>query len=529
MTAQPKETPAIDSKEALIFGISDRLFDHGHAITNVVLAPALPDGSPDWEHAVPANLEPLPADEWPDDPATANRAGVLVDAIDGCDVATSMLVFFDRHDGPTMLQISGPDTDGDIAMRIIARDIGARPPESPVRPIQEQVAQLTADLAAWKTTPVAANENRRSASPAAKLASRTLPIICPAEWQGKVVPAREWYAADLIPNRQVTIVTGDGGVGKSLFTLQVAAAGSLGVETAGINPTHGRVVYVGAEDEADEFHRRLSDIVVAHGRTLGDLTDFRLVSLADQDALLARPDVRGNMAPTELYVNLAELVGEFGPKLLVLDTAADLFGGDEIKRGQVRQFIGMLRTIAIAGDCAVVLLTHPSVAGMQSGSGSSGSTAWNNSVRSRLYLTRPDGKEADPDLRYLTTKKSNYGAIGSETKLRWENGCFVLDTGSTSSTLGIMNKKANQVFIRLLRTFARTGQNVGASPGTNYAPAKMAKHTDADGLSKKALEGAMQRLLEDGTIKLIWDGPPSKQRQRLIVSADDYGARSDPE
>jgi hypothetical protein len=76
--------------------------------------------------------------------------------------------------------------------------------------------------------------------------------------------------------------------------------------------------------------------------------------------------------------------------------------GNENDRAQARQFIGMLRGLAIRHECAVLLLSHPSVAGIASGGGSSGSTAWNNSVRSRLYLSRVvgnDGFEANPDAR----------------------------------------------------------------------------------------------------------------------------------
>lgn len=43
----PLKNPASDSRQALVFGVYDRLVDHGHAIVNVVLAPAHPDGSPD--------------------------------------------------------------------------------------------------------------------------------------------------------------------------------------------------------------------------------------------------------------------------------------------------------------------------------------------------------------------------------------------------------------------------------------------------------------------------------------------------
>ena len=55
----------------------------------------------------------------------------------------------------------------------------------------------------------------------------------------------------------------------------------------------------------------------------------------------------------------------------MLDTLADLFGGDEIKKVHARQFISMLRGLAIEFNVTVLLLSHPSQAGMSSGSGMS--------------------------------------------------------------------------------------------------------------------------------------------------------------
>ncbi|MDR7147164.1 AAA family ATPase [Rhizobium sp. BE258] len=374
----------------------------------------------------------------------------------------------------------------------------------------------------------AATSSRTEAREAEKPpAEEPLNFVDPTEWNGKPVPTRQWYAVDLIPLRQVTIVNGDGGVGKSLLTLQIAAAGAMGVDTLEMSPAAGHTLYVGAEDEAEEFWRRLIDIAEAHGKSLGDLSGFRLLPLADRDALLSLPDKSGKMMPTPLMEGIFDFAAEWQPRLIVFDTAADLFGGDEIKRGQVRQFIGMLRQVAIALDCAVVLLAHPSVQGMQSGTGSSGSTAWNNSVRSRLYLTRPDPKGADDqDQRVLKTMKANYGTTGGEIKIRWKDGAFVLDRGgAVSPAANMIKRNAEKAFIDILRTFVRTGQNLGASRGTNYAPSRMVEHPSAEGFTKKSLADAMQRLLEKGTIKLVWDGPASKKRQRLIVTEDDYSVR----
>ncbi|KAF5887218.1 AAA family ATPase [Rhizobium sp. PEPV16] len=520
----PREPPASDCRQALIFGIYDRLYDHGHCSVDVVLAPADEAGKPDWENTGPANVSSLPNDEWPADEHTEKRACVIVSNIDGCDRDSTVIVTLHHETGiPGMFQIHGPEIDRVVADSIIGRDLGNRPPPKEPTELQKSMVKLREELfPPPAAVPLAANDNAPQQTPA--VAPTSLPVVCPAEWHGKPIPAREWYLQDLVPSRQVTIVSGDGGVGKSLLTLQIAAAGALGVETMGMRPSAGRVVYLGAEDEAEEFHRRLDDIVTAHGKSLSDLSDFRLVPLADMDALLSVPDRRGNMQPTELYVDLVKMVSDFLPELIILDTAADLFGGDEIKRGQVRQFIGMLRKVAIRLNCAVVLLTHPSVSGMQSGTGSSGSTAWNNSVRSRLYMTRPEGKDADQDLRFLTTKKSNYGSTGGEMKLRWKDGVFVLDDGKPSPGSALMNVRAERIFRDVLSAINRSGARVAKTKGLNYAPKVMAERPDVEGLSVKMLEAAMQRLIAAGELRVVMEGPPSKPRQRLILAAECFGA-----
>ncbi|MBY5325498.1 AAA family ATPase [Rhizobium leguminosarum] len=517
----PRETPASDSREGLIFGIYDRLADHENCVANVVLVPADESGAPDWDRADPTNLESLPADEWPEDEQAAMRAAVVVDQIDGCSGDTSMLVFLRENDEPSLIQIAGPEADRDIAHAIIARDIAAVPVVRPPSKFAESLAKLRGELFAPKLL-AAANDN--APAPTAKPnGPATVHVINPADWHGEQVPTREWYCEGLIPMRTVTILNGDGGVGKSLLALQLAAAGAMGLDTLGMEPLAGRTLVLGAEDDADEFQRRLDDIARAHGKGLEVLSMLRLIPLADRDALLAVPDRAQVMQPTPLWRGIETYARDFKPKLIILDTAADLFGGDEIKRSQVRQFIAMLRKLAMEIDCAIVLLAHPSVQGMQSGTGTSGSTAWNNSVRSRLYLTKGD-KDADPDIRIMKTMKANYGKTGDEIRIKWKDGIFVLDDGKPSPSSALVNVRAERIFRDVLSAINRSGERVAKTKGLNYAPKVMAERPDAQGLSAKLLEAAMQRLLAAGELRVVMEGPPSKPRQRLMLEAECYGA-----
>jgi hypothetical protein len=97
----------------------------------------------------------------------------------------------------------------------------------------------------------------------------------------------------------------------------------------GLKPESGRALYVSAEDEIEELHRRLARIVPKLD-TLGNLT---IVPLAGKDAVLSAPSGRdGLLKPTPIFAALRHIVEKSRPALLVLDTLADLFGGDEIKK-----------------------------------------------------------------------------------------------------------------------------------------------------------------------------------------------------
>jgi RecA-family ATPase len=347
---------------------------------------------------------------------------------------------------------------------------------------------------------------------------------------GLEVPEREWVVPDLIPDNTVTMLAGDGGTGKSLLAQQLAVAAILGKDWIGNKVKQGRVIVISAEDDEDELHRRFSTIVRHYGASMADMDDLIFRSLAGEDAVLGAPHGKaGLIKPTPLFAELEAEAEKQRPVLIVLDTLADLFGGSEIDRVQTRQFVGLLRGLSIRNSCASLLLSHPSVAGMQSGTGTSGSTAWSNSVRSRLYIERitEDGVEPNPDARRLTTKKANYGRTGGVTGLVWANGVFVQDD-SVAGGVGPMatlegNLKAQTAFLKNLRKFAEQGRFVSANPGPSYAPAAFVKAGKAEGMTKKALASAMEGLLAAGRLRVERYGPVSRSVSRLVEVDDPFG------
>ncbi|TCA23553.1 AAA family ATPase [Rhizobium leguminosarum bv. viciae] len=341
-----------------------------------------------------------------------------------------------------------------------------------------------------------------------------------ATLHSKPIPSREWVVEDWIPARTVTIVNGDGATGKSLLILQLAACAAAGGYWCGQQVKQGRSLFISAEDDEDEIHRRLADIASGNSLNMLGLAELFYRSLAGEDAILAAPAGKGGLLnASRLFQQLEMLIADQRPMLVILDTLADMFGGDEINRTHARQFIGLLRGLCTKYDTTVILLAHPSLSGMASGSGSSGSTGWSNSSRSRLYLERvkEGNEEPDPDLRVLSKKKINYGRPGDQIKLRWVDGMFKLETGPDSLVAMAAQSNAERVFLDLLVQFAAQGRTVSECAGSNYAPLKFSKEPSCGAITKKGFETAMARLFAAGRIKVEMIGPPSKQRKSIVA------------
>lgn len=341
-----------------------------------------------------------------------------------------------------------------------------------------------------------------------------LALVVAASLDGIPVPERRWHVRDLLPAGTVALLSGDGGVGKSLLALQLAAATASGGPWVGQECQTGGALVLAAEDDLDELHRRLAAICAAEMIDLRDLTDLRIAPLAGQNALLAEVKTnRNRVEATELWQELRAQVETHRPALVVLDTLADLFGGDENVRTMAQQFVAQLRSLCVDFGSTVLLLAHPSLTGISTGTGTSGSTAWSNSVRSRLYLKKGSG-----DLRLLETMKSNYGKTGTVLTLEWANGAFRLvgadDQGAREAA---KRADAREAFLEMLARYNAAGVNVSPNMSRSYAPTIFSKDKDGAGIRQEDYATAMLELLGSGEVKSEVVGPPSRRRQRLVV------------
>jgi RecA-family ATPase len=329
----------------------------------------------------------------------------------------------------------------------------------------------------------------------------------------------EWSMDGLIAKNQVALFSGHGGTGKSTIGLHICTAHALGRLWLNYRCEPGASFFIDAEDDLNTIHRRMVAIVAHYGLTLHDLrgAGMQILSLVGQDALLATATPNGNLVETPLYKQILDHARECKPKQIVISSLANVFGGNEISRVQATRFIAMLNHLAIIAEGSVILIAHPSLAGIASGSGISGSTAWHNCVRTQLHLERPgNGGAEDAGIRRLTIKKNQYAADGETVALRWQNGMFLpASTTLTDYERAGRDQKADQTFLALLRTaLGRHERLTNAQTSPDFAPKKFAAD-GANGLSIKDLTAAMNRALDKGTIVAKPYGPPSKHGVRL--------------
>jgi DNA polymerase len=343
-----------------------------------------------------------------------------------------------------------------------------------------------------------------------------LVFIDMSRWDDEPTPEQEWIVYNRIPRRECVLFSGEGGAGKSIEQLHLSAAAVLKLDWLGTTPEQGPAIFIDAEDDVKVLHRRTKAIAAHYGATITEMIKggLHLVSWRGCDAALAVAR-NGKIEPTPLYKRLLEAAGDIKPTIIGIAASANVFAGNENDRAQVQQFIGLLTRVAMVADGSVVLISHPSLAGINTETGLSGTTQWHNSVRARYFMrgVKPEaGEPLDTDLREIVFKKNNYGSISESIVLRWSNGLFLPVSGAPADQAA-KEAIAQEVFLEMLLRLRAQNRYVSDKPSANYAPATFAKEqeTRRAGLTKNDLARAMRLLFQRN---VIWNEPVDDKPSR---------------
>lgn len=287
--------------------------------------------------------------------------------------------------------------------------------------------------------------------------------LAPLDWDEleRVEPEpTQWRIEGWLPERTVTLLAANGGVGKSNLSLQAGVALATGREFVGVATKPSRVLVISGEDEGRTVHFRVANICQDIGIPLSDLAGRMMVyDMTQTDCVLWR-----NGAPTERMQWLADAVVRHKAETVIIDNASDVFADNENDRTAVRGFMRCLNTIAHGTGAGMLLLAHVDKASVRAGAGLdsnstfSGSTAWNNSARSRWAMVREDNAIV------VRHEKCNLGPLQEEIRLEFDTGAKVFKRFGTSpgnkAAATVMRNQHRAVLLRLIGRAADSGVNL---------------------------------------------------------------------
>lgn len=342
---------------------------------------------------------------------------------------------------------------------------------------------------------------------------------------GNENPPRNWIAEGWVPEGSscFTLFAGEGGAGKSLLTLQLGLSVATGSPWLGVPTKQMPVLIVTCEDDLPELNRRVWAIkhkipALALG---ADVPLFLLPRVGMNNVLCVEEN--GMVHPGDFVIPLNHAIGTLpaGPKLLVLDTVADFYLGNENSRSGVNAFMKtIIGGIAKKHNATPIIVSHPSKA---QGSTYSGSTAWNNSVRNRIFLGWAKEEDCTSKYRTLSAEKANYSPIGVKITLEWDEGVLVPISGDAEINL------VDSAVLECIVAAAESGNPF--NPHNNAArPISSASICYPDGkkISKTLIHAAIERLTEKKKITLTKGSKDGKNGfypviHNVISSAQETG------
>ena len=317
-----------------------------------------------------------------------------------------------------------------------------------------------------------------------------------------------WRFDGWLPEGSVTLLSANGGVGKSNLSLQLGVALAHGMSLFDIQTKPSKVLILSGEDEARTVHFRVANICQDLGISMSELRDRLVVyDLTQADCVLWKDGT-----VTERMQWLADTTVRLKAEVLIIDNASDVFADNENDRTAVRGFMRSLNLIAHVTRAAVLLLAHVDKASVRGGAGLdtnttfSGSTAWNNSARSRWAMVR------DADTVVLRHEKCNLGPLQEELRIEFDPGAKVFKRFGTSPGLKaaatVVRNTHRAAILKMIGKACAAGLNLSlrANSPQNNIWHQLKDETDMPRMDRREFFGHLrdlerERLIEEQEYK----------------------------
>lgn len=364
-------------------------------------------------------------------------------------------------------------------------------------------------------------ESRKTPAPVAP-AFRAVPVNDLADDR----PPAPTYAWDgLVPHRHVTVLTGHGGVGKSVAAAMFVVSIATGRPLFGIPTTRARVAFFSGEDGADLLRHRLLWICQGLDIEPADLDGWvHILDATEGDpTLFAEVAVDGRRVgtTTATYSALRQYLDQHQVDVLVVDNMSDTFDANEIERPKVRAFMRALVQLRESRALTVLLLAHVdkgTARGERVGTESySGSTALHNSARSRLFVW----KDKDGAL-VIEHQKHNLGPLRAPLRLDWPlDGLPQAQTPPNGYLQAIAATVDLKALLALIVEFHDRGEYVATATNSPASATRLLAGERGYPKARKATE--VQAMLRDAErdgllVRTKYRGTDRHERERWEVT-----------
>jgi hypothetical protein len=315
---------------------------------------------------------------------------------------------------------------------------------------------------------------------------------------GYAIEATDWLWTKRIPAGELTVLAGDGGLGKSTFAAWLASQVTTG-QVTGLNGTRTVAVVLGEDDPA----RTLKPRYRAAGADMAKVAVVSASQGAGEEVLVLPDDLD----------QLADYVALNRPDLLIVDPlTAHLNGAVDSHRdggrGGMRQVLNPLSRIAQLYGTTVLAVFHLNKGAGPAAQRIGGSAGIRNAARNVLvFAQHPEAREGGDDdgRRIIGHDKCNYGPTQPSLEATIAAAPVLDDQGAP-----IVNKDGEAATTSLLA--------VGGESSVDYADALRA--ASADGRDDDEGRDALGEALAFVRIELA-DGPIGSRK--LETAAADAG------
>lgn len=218
-------------------------------------------------------------------------------------------------------------------------------------------------------------------------------------------PPVRYLIENLIREKSINIIYGNGGMGKTYILLDLALSIASGKEEWMGNKILEAVpvLYINAEMEEQDFSIRVKEVFL--GESISPKTNFKFIN--SSEFVFENPQTE---------IELKKLIDEHKVKLLVLDALSDILGGRNNGADEVQPFFRFLKRIRAETGVTILIVHHNNRTGTYLGS---------VDIRNQCdYFVELQGQETT--FVWKSDKSRFAGNIVFSGSKNWEDGVFYL-------------------------------------------------------------------------------------------------------